>query len=89
MAKRVQDQRPRRSKQAESWLRENTAEQEERHAAIMQEINEELAPQRERWYAEFLKIIQTRGFNANGDQRIVIPAADVPRKPKRPDRVVY
>lgn len=89
MARRVQDERPPRSREADRWVKENIAEQKKRHAAIMKEINEDLAPQRARWYEEFLKIIQTRGFNANGDQRVVIPAKDVPRKPKRPDRAVY
>ena len=89
MPKRVQDNRPKRSAEASKWVAANLAEQKQRHAAIMKEINEDLAPRRERWYAEFLKIIQTRGFNANGDQRVVIRPADVPRKPNRPDRAVY
>jgi hypothetical protein len=89
MARRVQDERPGRSREAEGWIKENVAEQKKRHAAIMQEINEDLAPQRARWYEEFLRIIQIRGFNANGDQRVVIRAADVPRKPNRPDKAVY
>jgi hypothetical protein len=89
MAKRVQDEKPPRSKDAEGWVADNLAEQVARHAAIMKEINEDLAPQRARWYEDFLRIIQTKGFNANGDQRQVIKPADVPRKPDRPDRAVY
>ena len=52
-------------------------------------MNEDLAPEREQWYREFLQIVQTRGFNANGDQRRVITAAEVPKKPNRPHKVVY
>ena len=52
-------------------------------------MNEDLAPQRERWYREFLDIVQTKGFNVSGDQRRAIKPAEVPKKPKRPDRVVY
>lgn len=89
MSRRVQDEKPPRDAAAEAWLDENVAEQKKRHAAIMKEINEDLAPQRARWYEEFLVIIQRKGFNANGDQRVVIRPADVPRKPKRPDRAVY
>lgn len=89
MSRRVQDEKPPRSRDAEKWVVDEVAAQKKRHAAIMKEMNEELAPQRERWYAQFLQTIQTRGFNANGDQRVVIKPADVPRKPKRPDRVVY
>ena len=89
MAKRVQDTKLARSKEADGWVKENVAEQKKRHAAIMKEINEDLAQKREGWYRDFLNIVQTKGFNANGDQRVVVKAADVPKKPKRPDRAVY
>jgi hypothetical protein len=89
MAKRVQDTKPARSAEAKAWVQENILEQKKRHAAIQKEINEDLAPQREKWYREFLQIVQTKGFNANGDQRRVIKAADIPKKPNRPDKVVY
>lgn len=89
MAKRVQDQKPAPTREATAWLKDNVQEQKKRHAAIQKEMNEELAAQREGWYRDFLKIVQTKGFNANGDQRRVIKAADVPKKPGRPDKVVY
>jgi hypothetical protein len=89
MARRVQDVKPARTKDADGWVKENVAEQKQRHAAIQKEMNEDLAPQRERWYRDFLKIVQTKGFNANGDTRRVIKAADVPKKPNRPHKVVY
>jgi len=89
MAKRVQDQKPGPAADVKAWLKENIQEQKQRHAAIQKEMNEDLAPQRERWYREFLEIVQTKGFNANGDQRRVIKAAEVPKKPKRADKVVY
>jgi hypothetical protein len=89
MAKRVQQVKPARSGDAKAWLDENTREQEKRHAAIQKEMNEDLAPQRERWYQEFLQVIQKKGFNVTGDQRRVIKPAEVPKKPKRPGRVVY
>lgn len=89
MPKRVQDHKPPRPKQATAWVSENLAEQKKRHAAIQKEMNEDLAPQRDKWYREFLAIVQTKGFNANGDQRRVIKAADIPKQPKRPHRVVY
>lgn len=89
MPRRVQDQKPGRPAEAKAWLQENILEQKKRHAAIQKEMNEDLAPQRERWYREFLEIVQTKGFNANGDQRRVIKAADVPKKPSRPHKVVY
>jgi len=89
MAKRVQDQKPARAAEAKAWVQENVLEQKKRHAAIQKEMNEDLAPQREQWYREFLQIVQAKGFNANGDQRRVIKPAEVPKKPNRPDKVVY
>ncbi len=89
MSKRVQDTKPSRSSEAVAWVKDNIAEQKKRHAAIMKEMNEDLAKKREGWYADFLKIVQTKGFNANGDQRVVIKPADVPKKPKRKDQVVF
>jgi hypothetical protein len=89
MARRVQDQKPARSAEAKAWLQDNIQEQKKRHAAIQKEMNEELAPQRERWYREFLQTVQTKGFNVTGDQRRVIKPGEVPKKPNRPHKVVY
>jgi hypothetical protein len=88
MAKRVQDQKPPRTADAQAWFKENVAEQKKRYAAIVREMDS-LEKDRERWYAEFLRIIQTRGFNANGDQRVVIPAKLIPKKPKGRSKVVF
>jgi len=89
MANRVQQVKPACSGEAKAWLRENIREQEKRHAAIQKEMNEDLAAQRERWYQEFLQIVQTKGYNVTGDQRRAIKPSEVPKKPKRPERVVY
>jgi len=89
VAKRVQDQKPARPADAKAWLKENIAEQKKRHAAIQKEMNEDIAAQREKWYAEFLQTIQTKGFNVTGDVRRVIKPSEVPKKPKRPDKVVF
>jgi hypothetical protein len=88
MAKRVQHLKPARKTDAEAWLKENVAEQKKRYAAIVREMNQ-LGPQREKWYADFLKIVSTKGFNANGDQRVVIPAKLLPKKPKGKTKVVF
>jgi hypothetical protein len=81
MAKRVQDMRPARTKDAAAWLKENIAEQKKRYAAIVKE-QEELGPEREKWVAQFLKIIQTDGFSVSGDIRRIIKPGEVPKKPK-------
>ena len=88
MAKRVQDMKPARKADAQAWFKENVAAQKKRSAEIVKEMNG-IDKDREKWYAEFLKIIQTKGFNANGDMRVQIPAKLIPKKPKGKSRVVF
>jgi hypothetical protein len=88
MAKRVQDVKPARSREAEAWFAENIAEQKKRYAAIVKE-QDELAPQREKWVEEFLQIIQTKGFNVTGDTRRVIKPSEIAKKPKGRHQVVF
>lgn len=88
--KHVQDDKPARLAEAQAWLDEEIAEQRRRYEAIVAE-QEALVPQREGWYAEFLEIIQSKGFNVTGDMRRVIPREEIPEKPDRDDamRVVW
>ena len=88
MAKRVQHLKPPRKADADAWLKENVAEQKKRYAAIVKEMNG-IGAQREKWYADFLKIISTKGFNVNGDMRVVIPSKLLPKKPKGKSKVVF
>ncbi len=88
MAKRVQDSKPARLKETDAWFKENVAEQKKRYAAIVKE-QDELAPQREKWVQEFLQIIQTKGFNVNGDIRRVIKPSEIAKKPKGRHQVVF
>lgn len=88
MAKRVQDQKPARRSDAEAWLAENIAEQKKRYEMIVRE-QDELAPQREKWVEEFLQIIQTKGFNVNGDMRRVIKPEEIAKKPRGRHQVVF
>jgi len=46
-------------------------------------------PQREKWVEQFLRIIQTKGFNMNGDLRRVIKPGEIAKKPKGKHRVVF
>jgi hypothetical protein len=64
------------------------AEQKKRYAAIVKEMDE-LERDREKWYAEFLRIVSTKGWNVNGDQRMVVAARDLPKKPKGRSKVVF
>lgn len=82
MAKHVQDHRPPVTKEARAWLKEEVEDQERRYQAIVKE-QEALTSEREKWYAEFLHIVQTRGFNVTGDMRRPISKEEVPEKPDR------
>jgi len=88
MAQRVQDKKPKRTKAAEAWIKENTAEQKVRYQAIVDEM-EALWPKRRKWYKEFLQVIQTRGWNMDGDMLLKIPKKDIPKEPKRKHKVVF
>jgi hypothetical protein len=87
-AKRVQDMKPPRAPDVQAWFKENVAEQKKRYAAIVKEMDS-LSRDREKWYAEFLRIVQTKGYNINGDQRVVIPSKLIPKKPKGRSRVNF
>lgn len=88
MTKRVQDEAPDRTKEAQAWVDENLADQEKRYDSIVKEMDD-LAPKRAKWYEDFLNIMRTKGFNWNGDQRVVIPEDKIPQKPNRKDRVIW
>ena len=88
MAKRVQDVKPARPKDADAWVKENIAEQKQRYAAIVKE-QDGLSAQREKWVEGFLQIIQTRGFNVTGDTKRVIKPGEIAKKPKGKHQVVF
>ena len=88
MAKRVQDMKPPRPDNVLLWLKRNIAEQKNRYRVIAKEMND-LAPTRAKWYKQFLKDISTTGFNVNGDMKRVIKKSELPKQPKRKDRVTY
>ena len=78
-----------RSPETEAWMKEETAEQEARYQTICNQM-EALKPTREQWYAEFFHRLKTRGFNADGDDRIVIRDEEIPVKPEgRDDQVIW
>ena len=85
---RVQDDAPPIDRDGQNWLERNVAEQETRRATIEAEMDE-LAPQRDRWIAEFFDRIQRWGFNFNGDQRRKISKEELPTKPERPCKVNF
>jgi hypothetical protein len=84
----VQDDMPAINQAQREWLERNLAEQKQRHAAIVEDM-EQLAEQRDVWIEEFLERLQTRGFNYNCDQLRQILKEELPVKPDRPFKVVY
>lgn len=77
-----------RDAEEKRWLAEEIAEQRQRYESIVRAM-EALSSTRERWYAEFLQRIQTRGFNVDGDLRQKIRPEDIPLRPDGPHKVVY
>jgi hypothetical protein len=77
-----------RSREVEAWLRQEKAEQKQRYDKIVAE-QEALTPKRDKWIAEFLQRIQTRGTHVHFDQMRKVRPEEIPVKPKRKFRVVF
>lgn len=77
-----------RSREVESWLRKEEVEQRKRYRKIVAE-QEALTPKRDKWIAQFLQRIQTRGFHVHFDQQRKVRPEEIPVKPKRKFRVVF
>ena len=90
MSKNVQDNKPARDKEADAWMKDETAAQEVRYKAIVDEIDGK-EDERAEWIEGFLNQIQTSGYNMPGDQKRLIPDEEMPTKPKRADamRVIW
>jgi len=90
MSKYVQDEKPPITEGAQNWLEQEARSQEDRYKEIVAEMDG-IEGDREQWYAEFLEIIQTKGFSVTGDERRAISKEELPEKPDRPDamRVVW
>jgi hypothetical protein len=85
---KVQDEMPDLDQIQREWLDNNLAQQQLRHAAIVDDM-EQLTEQRDLWIEAFLQRIQTRGFNYNCDELRQILKDELPVKPERPFKVVY
>jgi len=78
----------RRSREVVAWLRKEDAEQKKRYRKIVQE-QDALEPKRNKWVADFLERIQTRGTHIHYDQMRKVRPEEIPTKPKRTFRVVF
>lgn len=77
-----------RGREVEAWLRKEVAEQKVRYRKIVKE-QDDLEPTRNKWIAEFLQRIQTRGVHVHFDQMRKVRPEEIPTKPKRKFRVVF
>ena len=73
-----------------AWLNKRVPSQRQLYKKIANELDD-LAPKRAIWYEEFLARIQRpgRGFNVHFTDRRIIPDEEMPKKPRRKDRVVW
>ncbi|MEM7049256.1 MAG: hypothetical protein AAF604_06330 [Acidobacteriota bacterium] len=71
------------------WIEEEAADQSKHYKRIYREV-EKLAPLRDEWVKEFLaRISGPRGFSVHAGTRRTIPKRELPKKPRRPWRVVW
>ena len=89
MSKKILQNKPKRSDEVEQWLREEFGEQAARYEKIAQEMNIDLAEQREVWIQEFYQRLQTTGFNVHADIKKIIKKEELFQKPDREFKVVF
>jgi hypothetical protein len=77
-----------RSREAEAWINREIKEQKARYRKIVKE-QDALSPKRDKWIADFLQRIQTRGTHVHFDQMRKVRPEEIPVKPKRKFRVVF
>jgi hypothetical protein len=71
-----------------AWVKKEIADQRKLYKKIAKQMDD-LGPKRAKWYEEFFERIQTRGFNVHFTTRRQIPDEELPKKPRRKDRVVW
>ncbi len=74
-----------------AWVKKEIKCMRELHKKIAKEMNVDLAEKRAKWYDEFLERIQRpgRGFNVHFETRRLISDDEMPKKPRRKDKVVW
>ncbi len=77
-----------RNAEVRAWMKKETAAQKKRYQLIVKE-QDDLAPKRDKWIADFLQRIQTRGFNVDADMMRIIKPEEIPTRPKRKFKVVF
>lgn len=77
-----------RSREAQAWLNKEIREQKARYRLIVKD-QDALTPKRDKWIADFLERIQTRGVHVHFDQMRKVRPEEIPVKPKRKFKVVF
>ena len=77
-----------RSKSTKARIKKELTQQQKRFKKILKNM-EDLTPKRNKWYAEFLETVSTRGTNIDGDTRAVVAKQDLPKPPRRKHKVTY
>lgn len=77
-----------RSREVEAWLKREIREQKARYRKIVAE-QDALAPKRDKWIAQFLERIQTRGVHTHFNLMRKVRPEEIPVKPKRKFKVVF
>jgi hypothetical protein len=77
-----------RSRETQAWINRELKEQKARYRKIVQE-QDALAPKRDKWIADFLQRIQTRGVHVHFDQMRKVRPEEIPTKPRRKFKVVF
>lgn len=83
-----QNLRPEMSAEEKTWFEEELKEQILRYETIVKE-QEDLTAEREKWVADFLHRIQTRGYHWHAENRRVIPKEEIRPRDGRPLQVIY
>jgi len=89
MSKKILKNKPQREPEVEKWIAQEVIEQQARYKKIAQEMNIDLAEQREVWIQEFYERIQTTGFYWHADNKKIIKPDEVFQKPDREFKVVF
>ncbi len=73
-----------------AWLKKEIALQKALHKKISKEMDD-LAPTRAKWYEDFFERLQRpgRGFNVHFTERRLIADEEIPKKPRRKDKVIW
>jgi len=72
-----------------AWIEQEEKDQLRHYRRITREMDD-LAPLRNRWVKEFLERISgPRGFSVHAGNRRTIKKSEIPKRPRRPWRVVW